>query len=101
MAETEQQIRKKGASALQVPPRYRVLLHNDHFTTMEFVVNILEAVFHKQPHEAEMIMRHVHERGIGICGIYSREIAEARVALVTRLAREHEFPLLCTMEREE
>ncbi len=101
MTETRQEAGQETTITRQDPPRYRVLLHNDHFTTMEFVVDILETVFHKQPREAETIMRHVHERGVGVCGIYSREIAEARVALVTRLAREHEFPLLCTMEREE
>ena len=101
MTEGKQESEQAVSTVNREPPRFRVLLHNDHFTTMDFVVEVLETVFHKRPHEAMTIMQHVHERGIGVCGIYSREVAEARVALVTRLAHENEFPLLCTMERED
>ena len=80
------------------PPLYRVLLHNDDYTTMEFVVWVLMTVFHRPEGEAVEIMLHVHQKGVGVAGIYPREIAESRVAQVARLAREHEFPLLCTME---
>jgi ATP-dependent Clp protease adaptor protein ClpS len=66
---------------------------------MEFVVNILENIFHKSPQEATRIMLNVHERGIGIAGIYTREICETKIALVHELARKNEFPLRCSMEK--
>lgn len=80
------------------PRRYKVLLHNDDYTTMEFVVWILVSVFRHDEPAAVAIMLHVHQRGIGVAGVYSREVAETRVAQVSRLARQHEFPLRCTME---
>lgn len=80
------------------PRPFKVLLHNDHYTTMEFVVWILQTVFHHSEPEAVAIMLHVHQRGVGVAGVYSREVAETRVAKVTHLARQHEFPLKCTME---
>jgi ATP-dependent Clp protease adaptor protein ClpS len=85
---------------VQKPRLFRVLLHNDNYTTMEFVVMVLMDVFHKSQEEASDIMFSVHERGIGICGVYPREIAEFRVNLVTKRARQAGFPLLCTMEEE-
>jgi len=86
---------------LEEPPRYAVILHNDDYTTMEFVIAILIAVFHNSESEAVKIMLHIHEKGKGLCGIYSQEIAEARVALVHKQAEKNGFPLLCTMERTE
>ena len=80
------------------PPLYKVLLHNDDYTTKEFVVQILQYVFHKEQTEAVQIMLHVHKKGIGVAGVYSYEIAETKVALVENLARQHEYPLKCTME---
>ena len=83
------------------PPRlYRVLLHNDDYTTMEFVIEVLEGVFAKSPAEAFRIMMHVHENGIGVCGAYPFEIAETKVALVHERARKHGFPLRASMEAE-
>src|SRR5882757_5600252 len=80
------------------PPLYKVLLHNDDYTTKEFVVQILQYVFHKEQTEAVQIMLHVHKKGIGVAGVYTYEIAETKVALVEDLARQHEYPLKCTME---
>lgn len=82
-----------------VPPKlYKVLLHNDDYTTMEFVVMVLAQVFFRAEPEAVRIMLHVHQEGVGVAGVYSYEVAEARIAKVARLAREHEFPLRCSME---
>jgi ATP-dependent Clp protease adaptor protein ClpS len=82
------------------PPMYRVLLHNDDYTTMQFVVELLMVVFNKSMEEAIRIMLHVHQSGIGICGVYSFEVAETKVETVHGLARERGFPLKCTMEKE-
>lgn len=84
---------------VQEPPLYKALLHNDDYTSMEFVVSILENIFNKSPQEATRIMLNVHEKGIGIAGIYSREICETKIAVVHELARQNEFPLRCSMER--
>lgn len=83
---------------LDEPCRYKVLLHNDHYTTIDFVCALVCHVFHKSPIEAEAIARKVHKEGIGVCGIYTREIAEAKVSQVLQEARLAGFPLLCTME---
>ena len=86
--------------ALQEPPLYKVLLHNDDYTTMEFVVMVLVTVFAKNSDEATRIMLNVHHQGIGIAGVYTREVAETKVAIVHRLARRHQFPLKCTLEQD-
>lgn len=83
---------------LTEPPMFRVLLHNDDYTTMEFVVEILRKVFHKTMDEATQIMFHVHKKGLGVCGTYTQEVAETKVELVHHLARKNGFPLKCTME---
>ena len=84
---------------LEEPPLYRVLIHNDHYTSMEFVVEILEQVFHHNRASAEQIMMMVHRHGIGCCGEYDREIAESKVVTVNRRASQEGFPLRCTMEK--
>lgn len=82
------------------PSMYKVLLLNDDYTPMEFVVHILERFFNKNRQEATDIMLHVHRRGVGICGIYTYEIAESKVQQVMDFARTNEQPLQCTMEKE-
>lgn len=81
------------------PSMYKVLLHNDDYTTMEFVVDVLMLVFHKPVEEATRIMLNVHKQGVGICGYYTFEIAETKVETVVRMARQNGHPLRCTMER--
>ncbi len=83
---------------LEEPPLYKVLLHNDDYTTMEFVVEILEEIFHKTPAEATAIMLNVHNKGVGVCGVYPAEIAETKIDQVHNRARKAGFPLLATME---
>ncbi|MGD9762484.1 MAG: ATP-dependent Clp protease adapter ClpS [Candidatus Binatia bacterium] len=83
---------------VKVPPMYKVLLHNDDYTTMEFVVRVLQSVFHRSEPDATQIMLHIHKSGIGVAGVYTYEIAETKVAIVEAMARQHEFPLKCTME---
>ncbi len=82
------------------PPMYKVLLHNDDYTTMEFVVEILMLVFNKTPEEAVRIMLNVHQKGVGICGVYTFEVSETKVSTVHSIARENGFPLKCSMEKE-
>ena len=84
---------------IKEPSMYKVLLHNDDYTSMEFVVEILVSVFNKSIEDATMTMLKVHKEGIGICGVYTYEIAETKVDTVHTLAREREFPLKCTMEK--
>jgi ATP-dependent Clp protease adaptor protein ClpS len=83
---------------LKKPKLYKVLLHNDDYTTMEFVVYVLQGIFHHPESKAMQIMLHVHQHGIGVAGVYTREVAESRIAQVEALARRHEFPLRCSME---
>lgn len=83
------------------PSMYRVLLLNDDYTPMEFVVLILERFFNKSREQATRIMLHVHQKGVGVCGVYTYEVAETKVAQVMDLARRNEHPLQCTMEKED
>ena len=84
---------------LQEPPLYKVLLHNDDYTTMDFVVMILEEIFKKSTDEATRIMLNVHHQGHGVAGVYTREIGETKVAAVHRLARKNQYPLKCSLEQ--
>lgn len=96
----EESVKPETKRKLEKPPLYKVLLHNDNFTTMEFVVFVLVDAFHHSEISAIRIMLQVHNRGVGVAGVYTREIAETKIAKVTRLAREFDYPLLCTMEEE-
>lgn len=90
----------KEKARLQKPPLYKVLLHNDDYTTMEFVVFILRTVFQRSETDAFRVMLNVHNQGIGIAGVYTYEIAEAKVSKVISLARDNEFPLMASLEPE-
>jgi ATP-dependent Clp protease adaptor protein ClpS len=105
MSQTE----KKGNSSvaelepekkIKQPKNYKVLLHNDDFTPMDFVVDLLCKVFHKGVEEAAKIMMAVHTKGVAVAGVYSHEIAEQKVSKVTAIAREAQYPLLATLEPE-
>ncbi|MGD8771332.1 MAG: ATP-dependent Clp protease adapter ClpS [Desulfobacterales bacterium] len=98
--ETEEEVISETRDEIDEPPMYKVLLHNDDYTTMEFVVEVLMLVFNKPPEEAVEIMLNVHQKGIGICGVYTYEVSETKVNTVHDLARQNGFPLKCTMEEE-
>lgn len=90
---------EKTRTRTRRPSMYRVLLLNDDYTPMEFVVDILEQVFHKSRDEAVAVMLNVHQNGVGVCGVYSFDVAETKVAQVAATARQNEHPLQCTMEK--
>jgi ATP-dependent Clp protease adaptor protein ClpS len=98
--QSEEVLAPESEVRLDEPPLYKVLLHNDDYTTMDFVVEVLIYVFHKSEGEANRIMLNVHQQGVGLCGVYSLQIAETKVEMVESLAREKGFPLKCTTERE-
>ncbi len=83
---------------IKEPPLYRVVLINDDYTPMEFVVDILQSVFGMERTRATQVMLEVHTKGKGVCGVYNFEIAETKVAQVMGIAKQHQHPLLCTME---
>lgn len=85
-------------SEVKEPQLYKVLLHNDDYTTMEFVISVLETIFHKSSNDAAQIMLNVHNEGVGIAGVYTKEISETKISVVHQLAKKNEFPLRCSME---
>jgi ATP-dependent Clp protease adaptor protein ClpS len=90
----------KSKPKTKKPSMYKVLLLNDDYTPMEFVVHVLERFFSKSREDATRIMLHVHRRGVGVCGVYTYEVAETKVNQVIDFARRHEHPLQCTLEKE-
>jgi ATP-dependent Clp protease adaptor protein ClpS len=104
MADVERQtggeVLERTRQETKKPEMFRVLLINDDYTTMEFVVEVLESIFHKQPAEAYRIMMMVHTQGKGLCGVYPHEVAETKVTTVIDRARQNGFPLLAAMEPE-
>jgi len=96
----DEAVKPESKRKLKKPPLYKVLLHNDNYTTVDFVILVLMQVFNHPEIDAIRITYQVHNHGIGVAGVYTHEIAETKIAKVTRLAREFEYPLLCTMEEE-
>jgi ATP-dependent Clp protease adaptor protein ClpS len=90
----------KAKPKTKKPSMYKVLMLNDDYTPMEFVVHILERFFSKSRQEATRIMMHVHRRGVGVCGVYTYEVAETKVTQVMDFARQHQHPLQCTLEKD-
>jgi len=90
--------RTRTEKKVKQPPLYKVLLHNDDYTTMEFVVHVLQSVFNHEEALAMQIMLHVHRKGIGVAGVFPREVAETKIEQTHELARAHEYPLRCSME---
>ena len=90
----------KAKPKTKKPSMYKVLMLNDDYTPMEFVVHILERFFNKNRQEATRIMWHVHKRGVGVCGVYTYEVAETKVTQVMDFARQHQHPLQCTLEKD-
>ena len=90
----------RTATRTKKPSLYKVLLLNDDYTPMEFVVHVLERFFNKGREDATQIMLHVHQKGVGICGVFTYEVAETKVTQVLDFARQHQHPLQCTMEKE-
>src|SRR5688572_27182226 len=97
---TEGEILERTKQETKKPELYRVLLINDDYTTMDFVIEVLETIFHKQPAEAYRIMMAVHTQGKGLCGVYPHEVAETKVQTVIERARDNGFPLRAAMEPE-
>ena len=100
MTDTGGAVKERIQVQKKEPPLYKVILLNDDYTTMEFVVLILEQVFLKSPAEAFRVMMHVHTQGKGLCGLYPHDIAETKIEIVHEMAKEHGFPLRADMEAE-
>jgi ATP-dependent Clp protease adaptor protein ClpS len=100
-SDRDEAVLTESKQKLQKPSMFKVLLHNDDYTTMEFVVLILKSIFNKGQEEATVIMMNVHQQGVGIAGVYTYEVAEAKIDKVISMARESGFPLLCTMEEDK
>ncbi len=96
--QTDSQVAERTEQQTKEPELFQVVLLNDDYTTMDFVVQVLEDVFHRAPAEAYRIMMLVHTQGRGVAGVYPFEVAETKVAVVEAMARQHEFPLRCTLE---
>lgn len=93
-------VAERKAQRVKPPSLYQVVLLNDDYTPMEFVVHVLERFFSKSREEATRIMLHVHRRGVGVCGVFTYEVAETKVTQVMDFARQHQHPLQCTLEKD-
>lgn len=97
---TREATRTRPRTVAKKPPMFKVVLHNDHYTSMDFVVEVLRGIFHKPMADAMRIMLNVHRNGLGIAGVYPAEVAETKIDRVHRLAQDNGFPLKCSMEPE-
>ncbi len=95
----EQTVEKKQSDAVKPPSMYKVILNNDDYTPMEFVIDVLQKFFSYDIERATQLMLAVHHQGKAVCGVFTAEVAETKVAFVNRYARENEHPLLCTLEK--
>ena len=95
----EEGIKSESDAEVTEPPMYKVLLLNDDYTTMEFVVEVLRYVFHRTIEEATRIMLNIHNQGIGIAGVYTREIGETKISVVHDIAKKNQYPLKCSLEK--
>ena len=94
-------LRSRTEKKISRPRMYRVLIHNDDYTPMDFVVRLLETVFHMTTSRATAVMRHIHNNGVGVAGVFTHEVAETKVAQVHMLARKNDHPLMASMEPED
>ena len=99
-SDLEDGIAVKTRTRTQKPSMYKVLMLNDDYTPMEFVIQVLEQFFSKNQDEATQIMLHVHQKGVGVCGVFTYEVAETKVNQTMDLARQHQHPLQCTIEKD-
>ena len=95
----DEQKQVQDKEELKEPFLYKVLLHNDDYTTMDFVIMILETVFNKDTTEATRIMLNVHNQGVGIAGVYTREVGETKISIVHHMAKKNQYPLKCSLEK--
>lgn len=100
VSKPKERVAEDTREAVEPPSMYRVLMHNDDYTTMDFVVLVLMNVFRKTSGEAHRIMLQIHLGGVGVCGVYPHEIAETKISRVHASARKHGYPLMCSMEPE-
>lgn len=98
--EIERGVAVKTRTRTKKPSMYKVLMLNDDYTPMEFVIQVLEQVFNKSHDDATKIMLHVHQKGLGVCGVYTYDVAETKVSQTMDLAQQHEHPLQCTIEKD-
>ena len=98
--DSDQGVAVKSRSKTKKPSMYRVLMLNDDYTPMEFVIHVLESFFNKSHDEATQVMLHVHQKGVGVCGVYTYEIAETKVNQTMDLAQQNQHPLQCTIEKD-
>ena len=91
-------LKLKSEEKLKEPSMFRVILHNDHYTTMDFVIEVLMKIFHMPSAKATQVMLDVHKKGKGVCGVYTKDIAASKVSLVHQMAKERQFPLKCSYE---
>lgn len=94
----ESELKLRQIEKLLEPKMYRILMHNDHYTTMDFVIEVIMKVFHKPAAEATKIMLDIHKKGLGVCGVYTYDIAVTKIAEVHQMAKKRQFPLKCSYE---